>query len=169
MKKIMIIMGLLLFSVGHSQINNSRNPNMDPDVRRTNNHVPENGDSFRRGNRTFVFVPNSSGYNVNQSENGSIRTIGKLTKSVREDGFYIMYSNDRENPSYGRFDEQGNFRAYKYDPVQDRVIEDNYIKNMTDRNDRTGTNRNIRENMNSDGEIRTPTDRARDIETPIND
>lgn len=134
MKKLVFLLSFMLVGVTYAQDTlqtrttqqtNRDNPNMRVD-RATYYDIQEPSD-YTFNNQNFRFTPNDRGdLTVSQIQNGTETEIGNLRRTTAN-GYYIMTSTtDPNNVSFGRFDEQGNFRTYRYDSSTDRVLEEDY-------------------------------------------
>lgn len=77
-------------------------------------------------NTEYTFTPMGMGFTITTMENGQEREYGQLRQTT-DDGYFMLTTQDDEEASFGRFDEQGNFRALRLDEETDAVIEDNFI------------------------------------------
>ncbi|UJH91798.1 hypothetical protein LZ575_03790 [Antarcticibacterium sp. 1MA-6-2] len=111
-------------------------------------NIQESSD-YTFNDEKFRFTPDEKGINIFRIENNKEIPIGKLRRTT-SDGFYIMTTTADPDISFGRFDQQGNFRTYKYDRAADRVTEEDYY-NVNPRDIR-GDNRSerARERSNND-------------------
>lgn len=130
------------------------NPNMRMD-RATYYDIQDPSD-YTFNNQNFRFTPNDRGdLTVSQLENGTETEIGNLRRTTAN-GYYIMTSTtDPNDVSFGRFDEQGNFRTYRYDRTTDSVMEEDYNistpRNIRGQNQNNMRRNNPNRNLNNQG------------------
>lgn len=105
--------------------------------------------TYSMDDHEFSFTPEKHGIRVYSMENGEEAEYGFLRKTTT-DGFYIMTSTLTENTYFGRFDEQGNLRSYRYDAEKDAVIEENFmIQDPVAKRDRDRRNDPAKNNINN--------------------
>lgn len=127
MKNLFLISCLLFFAFGSAQdsLNTNEKQKMDSKMELNADHSPK-GDvaSFQKDSQEYIFSPEETGFFISTDQDGKEEIYGQLIKTT-DDGFYILTTNGAEgNVSYGRFDEQGNFKAMRYDPDSDTVLEE---------------------------------------------
>ena len=84
-------------------------------------------------NVEYTFTPNGLGFNITRIENGQEIEYGQLHQTT-DDGYFMLSTEDEEEAAFGRFDEEGNFRALRYDQETDTVIEEHFeIQNPVER------------------------------------
>lgn len=134
MKRLVFLLSFMLVGLTYAQDTNQNrttqqtnrdNPNMGMD-RATYYDIQEPSD-YTFNNQNFRFTPNDRGdLTVSQVENDTETEIGNLRRTTAN-GYYIMTSStDPNDVSFGRFDDQGNFRTYRYDSTTDSVLEEDY-------------------------------------------
>jgi hypothetical protein len=151
MKNIIFILSFLLISTGYAQDRNNKqkdtlNPRNEP-----NFYEVMDTTSYTLDQQRYIFTPTENGVNVKRidEEEGQI-DLGDLRRTTT-DGFYIMTSTPENQSSFGRFDSEGNFRSYRYDPKSDSVIEENFkIQDPVQRRDQNRRNgKNNRSNKSN--------------------
>ncbi len=84
-------------------------------------------------NVEYTFTPNGLGFTITRIENGQEITYGQLHQTT-DDGYFMLSTADEEEAAFGRFDEEGNFRALRFDQESDTVIEEHFeIQNPVER------------------------------------
>ena len=135
----------LLFLIACNGFSQERNTNSERD--RNNRADRSNlslGDTIEYNfqDESYFFTPEAQDYIISRIRNNKEEKIGKLFNTT-SDGYYIMTTTPAEPVSFGKFDEEGNFRSYRYDPETDSVIEENYeIRDPGERKNRGRGNRN---------------------------
>lgn len=138
MKNIIFIISFLFIAVGYGQERNNNNQNENRNDRKDRPNIYEIVDttSYTLDQQRYIFTPTENGVNISRvdEEEGQI-DLGDLRRTTT-DGLYIMTSTPENQSSFGRFDREGNFRSYRYDPESDSVIEENFeIQNPVERRD----------------------------------
>ena len=165
MKKIVYLLSFMFVGITYAQVvdqdgttqETDRNP-MDMNMDRASFYDIQEPSDYSFNNQNFRFTPNDRGdLTVSQMENGTETEIGNLRRTSAN-GYYIMTSStDPNNVSFGRFDDQGNFRTYRYDSTTDSVLEEDYNisspRNIRGQNQsdmmRTNPNRSTQGDINS--------------------
>lgn len=84
-------------------------------------------------NVEYTFSPNGLGFTITRIQNGQEIQYGQLHQTT-DDGYFMLSTQDEEEAAFGRFDENGNFRALRYDQESDTVIEEHFeIQNPVER------------------------------------
>lgn len=84
-------------------------------------------------NAEYTFTPNGLGFTITRIQNGQEIEYGQLHQTT-DDGYFMLSTQDEEEAAFGRFDENGNFRALRYDQESDTVIEEHFeIQNPVER------------------------------------
>lgn len=92
-------------------------------------------------NVEYTFTPNGLGFTITRIENGQEIEYGQLHQTT-DDGYFMLSTKDEEEAAFGRFDENGNFRALRYDQESDTVLEEHYeIQNPVERRDQQRVSR----------------------------
>ncbi|HET8887167.1 MAG TPA: hypothetical protein VFM70_12530 [Salinimicrobium sp.] len=130
MKKLVIMLIIGCISTGYAQIekhDSSTESRNTLEYERENESKDVDVRTYVQNDRNFTFRSDEFGYIImGETKDGAQTTIGKLRKAPNNENFYVLFYEGRNNPSYGRFDPDGNFHSYTYDPIKDEVLEDNY-------------------------------------------
>ncbi len=120
MKNVIFALLFLMGSFGFAQ---ERNTNIQREVRST----AQTGDTaqYTFNNEAYIFTPQARNYIISRIKNNKEEKIGKLFNTT-SDGYYIMTTTPAEPVSFGKFDEEGNFRSYRYDAETDSIIEESF-------------------------------------------
>ncbi|GHA31739.1 hypothetical protein GCM10007103_11730 [Salinimicrobium marinum] len=136
MKNIIFMLSFLLVSIGYAQDRNNNESEKQNYENEPNYYEVVDTTSYTLDKQQYIFSPTENGVNVKRvdEEDGEI-DLGDLRRTTT-DGFYIMTSTPENQSSFGRFDSEGNFRSYRYDPESDSVIEENFeIQDPVERRD----------------------------------
>lgn len=79
----------------------------------------------------FTFTPETNRIHIRKKQEDGEIDFGDLRQTT-DDGLYIMTSTLSEDVSFGRFDSIGNFRTLRYDQANDTVIEERYLIQKND-------------------------------------
>src|SRR5690606_29083151 len=75
----------------------------------------------------FLFIPEGIGYRIARIQDGREVDYGSLHQTT-DDGYFVLTSRQDDHVSYGRFDQQGNFKALRYDEASEHVVEELFVK-----------------------------------------
>lgn len=75
----------------------------------------------------FLFIPEGIGFRITRIEDGGEVDYGSLHQTT-DDGYFVLTSRQDDHVSYGRFDEQGNFKALRYDEASGHVVEELFVR-----------------------------------------
>ncbi|MCM4160308.1 hypothetical protein FHG64_18995 [Antarcticibacterium flavum] len=160
MKKLVYLLTFLFVGTIYAQVTDqptqSNRDNMDMRTDRATYYDIQEPSDYTFNNQNFRFTPNDRGdLTVSQIENGTETEIGNLRRTTAN-GYYIMTStSDPNDVSFGRFDEQGNFRTYRYDSTTDSVLEEDYNistpRNIRGQNQSDMRRNNPNRNLNNQG------------------
>lgn len=157
MKTIMLILGFLLAGIGYAQdTTQSRNENQrevreTPRNRNIENNRPRyfeirDTTTYTSNNREYTFTPDKKGIRITRKNRDGEIDFANLRRTTA-DGYYMMVTTPEKETFFGRFDRQGNFRSYRYDPGSDTVIEENFeIQNPVRRGDQNRRSNRERNN-----------------------
>ena len=151
MRNIIFILSFLFVCTGFAQDRNSKQKDTLKPRNKPNYYEVMDTTSYTLDQQRYIFTPTENGVNVKRidEEEGQI-DLGDLRRTTT-DGFYIMTSTPENQSSFGRFDKEGNFRSYRYDPESDTVIEENFeIQDPVQRRDQNRRNgKNNRSNKSN--------------------
>ncbi len=158
MRIILTLISLLvctsLFAQDSLQIQERKAPRSSENVQRENNDLFEIQErtNFSMNDRNFTFTPEEHGIRVYNLENGKETEYGFLRRTTT-DGFFIMTSTLTDDTYFGRFDDKGNLRSYRFNAEEDTVIEENFmIQDPVERRDRNRRNgQSMPKNKNRNG------------------
>ena len=140
MKNIIFFLSFLFVSTTFAQERNNNSERENNDQRERSNLKARDTSTFTFNNEAYIFTPEARDYIISRIENDKEEKIGKLFNTT-SDGYYIMTTTPAEPVSFGKFDEEGNFRSYRYDRELDSVIEENFeIQDPIRRRDEKGRN-----------------------------
>lgn len=132
MKKLVYLLSFMFVGLTYAQvIDQDRTTQTDRDntmtIDRATPYDIQEPSDYTYNNQNFRFTPNDRGdLTISQMDNGAETEIGNLRRTTAN-GYYIMTSaTDPNDVSFGRFDDQGNFRTYRYDSTTDSVLEEDY-------------------------------------------
>lgn len=77
-------------------------------------------------NTQYTFTPKGMGYAITLIENGQEVEFGQLRQTT-DDGYFMLTTDEDQEASFGRFDDDGNFRALRLDKETDDIIEENFL------------------------------------------
>lgn len=132
MKKLCYFLSLLFITAGYAQdtIQTGITGENDEMAMNSMEHEIPEPTWFLYEEQEYIFTPDELGYKIQRLENGNEIDFGTLRKTSN-DGFYIMTSMENDESSFGRFNEEGDFRALRYDIENDTVKEENFINKGT--------------------------------------
>jgi hypothetical protein len=187
MKKLVYLLSFMFVGITYAQVidqdrttQQTNRDNMDTRMDRATYYDIQDPSDYTFNNQNFRFTPNDRGdLTVSQMENGRETEIGNLRRTTAN-GYYIMTSTtDPNNVSFGRFDDEGNFRTYRYDRTTDSVIEEDYnIDTPTNirgdqgdmrRNNPNRDNRGINNNRNNRNTNNQGVERRNTTNNPVID
>lgn len=156
MRKLIYLASFLFIGITYAQV--TPQPTQTPTTNRTNTTMgtdrPTSYDiqetsNYTFNNQSYRFTPDEQGINISRMDNDVETPIGNLRRTTA-DGYYIMTSaTDSDDISFGRFNEDGNFRSYRYDRDTDSIIEDEYtIDTPTDISGGQNRSGNMQNNNN---------------------
>lgn len=122
MRHLVILLFLLISASGFSQ---------DTDNSTTNDFSDEHlstgePEVYLYNDTQYTFTPKGMGYSITFTQNGQEVEFGQLRQTT-DDGYFMLTTDESEEASFGRFDDEGNFRALRLDQEKDDVIEENFL------------------------------------------
>lgn len=156
MKNLIYLASFLFIGMTYAQV--TPQPTQSPTTNRTTattgidrptSYNIQDASDYTFNNQSYRFTPDERGINISRMDNNRETPVGNLRRTTA-DGYYIMTSaTDPDDISFGRFNEEGNFRSYRYDRDSDSIIEDDYsIDTPTDISGGTTGNR-MNNNINN--------------------
>lgn len=122
MRHLVIFLFLVISATGFSQDTNNSSTNGFSDEHLSSGE-PE---VYLYNNTQYTFTPKGMGYSITLMQNGQEVAFGELRQTT-DDGYFMLTTLDNQEASFGRFDNQGNFRALRLDQETDEIIEENFV------------------------------------------